>query len=288
MFSPPQLSTKEVSKCVSQALNEDIGSGDITAQLVSSSAIATAKITTREKAIVCGIPWVNETFKQLDPSVEILWLINEGDHVKPNQALCQIEGSARSLLTGERTALNFLQLLTGIASKCHHFASLNRSHHTKLLDTRKTLPGLRLAQKYAVRIGGCYNHRLGLHDGFLIKENHIAASGSISKAVAMAKQIASGKLIEIEVENLNELNQAILEQPDVIMLDNFSLQEIRKAVELTKGNIKLEVSGGVNENNLSEITYTNVDYVSLGTLTKDITAIDLSMRIDLLATSSYL
>ena len=267
-----------VAENVRAALAEDIGSGDITAALVPEAARGHARIITREAAVICGKPWVDEVFRQLDPGVSVRWHCNDGDRVAAGALLFELEGAARSLLTGERAALNFLQLLSGIATRCARFAGLVDGLHTRLLDTRKTLPGLRIAQKYAVRCGGCHNHRIGLYDAFLVKENHIAACGSITAAVETARRLSPGKPVEVEVETLTQLAEALEAGVDWVMLDNFDTDGMREAVARTGGRGMLEASGGVSEANLRAIAETGVDYISMGTLTKDCTAIDLSMR----------
>lgn len=268
----------EIRLNVERALAEDVGSGDITAQLIPATASASAKIITRVPAVIAGCAWVDEVFRQVDPQVQVTWHVADGDKVTPNQVLFELSGAARSLLTGERSALNFLQLLSGVATRCQFFANKVQGTQVKLLDTRKTLPGLRLAQKYAVTCGGCHNHRIGLYDAFLIKENHIAACGGVAQAVQAAKQIAPHKAVEIEVENLDELEQALVASADIIMLDELSLEDMRIAVGLAQGKAKLEASGGINEHSILAIAQTGVDYISIGSLTKDITAVDLSMR----------
>ena len=267
-----------ISGNVRTALAEDVGSGDLSAQLVPAAQTARARVITRERAIVCGQAWVNEVFRQLDPEVVVTWHCADGETVEPNQALFELAGRARSLLTGERSALNFLQLLSGTATRCRHFADLIEGLPARLLDTRKTIPGLRIAQKYAVSCGGCQNHRIGLYDAFLIKENHIAACGSISAAIRTAREQASGKPVEVEVENMTQLAEALDAHADSVMLDNFDRQQMREAVAFTAGRTVLEASGGVNESTLRAIAETGVDYISIGTLTKDCKAIDLSMR----------
>lgn len=262
------------------ALSEDIGDGDITAQLIPEQATANARVISREKATICGTEWVNEVFLQVDPNVTVHWRVKDGDQVEANQTLFQLEGAARSLLTGERCALNFLQTLSGTATRCRYYADLVSDTQVKLLDTRKTIPGLRIGQKYAVTCGGCFNHRIGLYDAFLIKENHIAACGSIAQAIASAHDIAPGKPVEVEVENLNELDQALQAGADTIMLDNFSLDDMRTAVTTASGKAKLEASGGITEQTLLPIAKTGVDFISIGALTKDCKAIDLSMRFE--------
>ena len=263
------------------ALSEDIGSGDITAQLIPAERLAHARVITRDAAVICGSAWVDAVFRQLDPRVAVHWQVADGERVSPNQTLFSLEGPARALLSGERSALNFLQTLSAVATRCRHFADLVEGTGVKLLDTRKTLPGLRLAQKYAVTQGGCHNHRIGLYDAFLIKENHIAACGGIAQAIAAAHRIAPGKPVEVEVESLEELQQALEAGADIIMLDELSLDDLRTAVSLTAGLAKLEASGGINESTLRTIAETGVDYISIGSLTKDIKAIDLSMRLSL-------
>ena len=263
---------------VSAALLEDVGDGDITAQLIPAAEIALAAIITRENATICGVDWVNEVARQVDSTIVIDWMVADGDQVQANQVLFQAHGNARSLLTFERCALNFLQCLSGTASTAHYYAGLVADTQVKLLDTRKTIPGLRKAQKYAVACGQCYNHRIGLYDAFLIKENHIAACGGISQAIATARKQEPTKPVEVEVESLHELNQALEAGADRIMLDNFSLADMRKAVQLATGRAELEASGGITEQTLRPIAETGVDYISIGALTKDCRAIDLSMR----------
>lgn len=273
---------RDIAGTVKQALLEDIGDGDITAELIPADRQASATIITREDAVIAGQAWVNEVFAQLDPSVEIAWQVTDGQRAAANSTLFTLKGNARSLLTGERTALNFLQLLSGTATRCAYYASLVAGTSVTLLDTRKTIPGLRTAQKYAVTCGGCANHRIGLYDAFLIKENHINACGSIALAVGTAQQNHPGKPVEVEVENLDELAQALAAGADIIMLDNFSTNDLRTAVSRNQahnnGQAKLEASGGITEETLRSIAETGVDYISIGTLTKDCKAIDLSMR----------
>ncbi|GFM87271.1 nicotinate-nucleotide diphosphorylase (carboxylating) [Pseudomonas cichorii] len=273
--------TAEIEANVRRALLEDVGSGDITAQLIPAERLAKATIISRDAAVIAGAAWVDTVFRQLDPRVAVHWQVADGDRVSPNQALFHLEGPARSLLTGERSALNFLQLLSGVATRAQHYADIVSDTQVKLLDTRKTLPGLRLAQKYAVTCGGCHNHRIGLYDAFLIKENHIAACGGIAQAVAAAHKIAPGKPVEVEVESLSELKQALDAGADIIMLDELSLDDMREAVRLTAGRAKLEASGGINDDTLRVIAETGVDYISIGAMTKDVKAVDLSMRLSL-------
>lgn len=271
----------EIEANVRRSLREDIGSGDITAQLIPESRLASATVITREHAVICGTAWVDEVFRQLDARVAVHWQVKDGQRAVPNQALFHLEGPARALLSGERSALNFLQTLSAVATRCQHYAGLVQGTAVKLLDTRKTLPGLRLAQKYAVTQGGCHNHRIGLFDAFLIKENHIAACGGIEAAVAAARTIAPGKPVEVEVESLEELEQALAAGADIVMLDELSLDDMRQAVRLNGGRAKLEASGGINDTTLRGIAETGVDYISIGTLTKDVKAVDLSMRLSL-------
>lgn len=265
---------------VAASLREDIGDGDITAQLIPLERQATGHVITREQAQIAGREWVNEVFRQVDSSVTLEWLVKDGEPASPNQVLFRMEGTARSLLTAERTALNWLQTLSGVATTCAGYAERVAHTGVRLLDTRKTLPGLRLAQKYAVTCGGCHNHRLGLWDAFLIKENHISACGSIADAIAAARRIAPGKPVEVETENLTELEQALSAGADIIMLDEFSMEDLRTAVAMNGGRAKLEASGGINTDTLIPIAETGVDYISIGALTKDVKAIDLSMRLD--------
>ena len=271
--------TAEIDANVRRALLEDVGSGDITAQLIPAERLAKATVISRDAALIAGTAWVDAVFRQLDPRVAVHWQVIDGDRVQPNQPLFRLEGPARSLLTGERSALNFLQLLSGVATRARYYADKVADTQVKLLDTRKTLPGLRIAQKYAVACGGCHNHRIGLYDAFLIKENHIAACGGIANAIDAAYKIAPGKPVEVEVENLDELKQALEGGADIIMLDELSLDDMREAVRLTAGRAKLEASGGVTDATLLAIAETGVDYISIGTLTKDVKAVDLSMRL---------
>jgi nicotinate-nucleotide pyrophosphorylase (carboxylating) len=273
--------TAEIEANVRRALLEDIGSGDITAQLIPAERLAKATIITREACVISGTAWVDAVFRQLDPRVAVHWQVVDGDRAQANQALFHLEGPARSLLSGERTALNFLQLLSGVATRASALAELVEGTGVRLLDTRKTLPGLRLGQKYAVTCGGCDNHRIGLYDAFLIKENHIAASGGIAEAITAARRIAPGKPVEVEVESLEELREALDAGADIIMLDELDLEQMREAVRINAGKAKLEASGGVNEQTLRVIAETGVDYISIGAMTKDVKAVDLSMRLSL-------
>jgi nicotinate-nucleotide pyrophosphorylase (carboxylating) len=269
----------DITKMVAISLAEDIGAGDITAQLIAAGEQAEARIITREDCIFCGQAWVEEIFQQLDPTVEIQWNTQDGKAASANSLLFTLKGKARSLLTGERTALNFVQTLSGTATMSNYYTQKVAHTDVKLLDTRKTIPGLRTAQKYAVACGGCHNHRIGLYDAFLIKENHIAASGGIAKAIMRAHQIAPGKPVEVEVENFDELEQALLAQADIIMLDNFSIADMKNAVAITAKRAKLEASGNINETTLVPTAETGVDFISIGGLTKHCRAVDLSMRI---------
>lgn len=269
----------EIESNVRRALAEDIGTGDITAQLIPAERLAHASVITRERAVISGSAWVDGVFRQLDPRVAVHWQVVDGEQVEAGRVLFQLEGPARALLSGERTALNFLQTLSGVATRCRHYADLVEGTGVRLLDTRKTLPGLRLAQKYAVTCGGCHNHRIGLYDAFLIKENHIAACGGIAEAIAAAHRIAPGKPVEVEVESLGELEQALAAGVDIVMLDELSLEDMRTAVAINAGRAKLEASGGISDETLRSIAETGVNYISIGALTKHVQAIDLSMRL---------
>ncbi len=269
---------RAIEKNVRAALEEDIGTGDLTASLIPEAAYAEATVISREPAIICGTFWFERVFAHIDPRVNIHWKINEGERAAANETLCQLAGPARALLSGERTALNFLQTLSGTATVTREYVQKLKGSRTKLLDTRKTLPGLRMAQKYAVQCGGGLNHRMGLYDAILIKENHIAAAGSIFDAVMQARKISPGVTVEVETENLEELEQALASGADIIMLDEFSLDQIREAVRRVQGRAKLEVSGNINASSLKELAELGVDYVSIGALTKHLRAIDLSMR----------
>lgn len=277
-FSIDQLMTT-VKDNVASALAEDIGTGDITAGLIGENTFAKARVITREAGVFCGRFWVEEVFRQLDTNLNIQWEVNDGDRLTPNQTLFWLEGKARSILTGERAALNFVQTLSGTASLSRKFADAISGLNVKILDTRKTLPGLRLAQKYAVISGGCQNHRIGLYDAFLIKENHIASCGSITAAIKTAHEIAPDKPVEVEVENFAQLTEAINSKADIIMLDNFSLDEMRQAVSYTAGRVPLEASGNMSFDRLLEVAKTGVDFISIGALTKHCQALDLSLRI---------
>jgi nicotinate-nucleotide pyrophosphorylase (carboxylating) len=265
---------------VAHSLREDIGDCDITAQLIAADTRASGHVITREHAVIAGREWVDEVFRQVDCDVVLDWQVADGQRVEPGQLLFRMNGLARSLLTAERAALNWLQTLSAVATNAAHYAALISHTRTQLLDTRKTLPGLRLAQKYAITCGGCSNHRLGLWDAFLIKENHIAACGSIAAAVRAARELAPGKPVEVETEDLNELQQALDAGADIIMLDEFSLADMRAAVAQAAGKARLEASGGIDDSTLVAIAETGVDFISLGTLTKNLRAVDLSMRLD--------
>jgi nicotinate-nucleotide pyrophosphorylase (carboxylating) len=261
-------------------LAEDLGSGDITAAIIAENCKATAQLLTREPMVLCGREWFEAVFLHLDASIIIDWQVQEGEEVAENTQLCTLSGNARALLTGERTAMNLLQTLSATATISRQYAKAVAGTDCKVLDTRKTIPGLRLAQKYAVKCGGCFNHRIGLFDGVLIKENHIIAAGSIEKAVKIARE-QSTMPIEVEVENFEELQQALAAKPERIMLDNFSLADLRKAVEITAGKVELEASGNVDLTTIRAIAQTGVNFISIGALTKNVQAIDLSMRIQL-------
>ena len=273
------LLEKDIRKCVSRALDEDINSGDITAELISPNSSSVAEIISREKAVVCGISWVNEVLSQLDPSTEIEWFVKDGDFIKSNQILATIKGLTRILLTAERTILNFLQTLSGTATSASRYAGIAKNSSVQILDTRKTIPGLRLAQKYAVSVGGCKNHRIGLFDSYLIKENHIKACGGITSAVKRAREIRPDLEVQVEVENLNEFNEAINASVDIILIDNFSAEEVNEIGELKNPATKIEISGNINEDNLAEYLSANkiIDRISCGSLTKSVKSVDLSM-----------
>lgn len=262
-------------------LDEDIGSGDITAAIIPETAQAYAEVITRESMVMCGQAWFNAVFAQLNSNVVINWLVADGDFVTENNVLCTVQGQARALLTGERTALNLVQLLSATATVAKLYADAVAGTGCKVLDTRKTIPGLRDAQKYAVACGGAYNHRIGLYDGVLIKENHIMAAGSITQAIQVARQL-TGVPVEVEVETMAELTEALAAKPDRIMLDNFSLEDLRTAVALTAGKVELEASGNISLETIRGVAETGVDYISIGALTKHVKAVDLSMRVKVL------
>ena len=278
MSIPESLLAQSIQINIQQALQEDIGDADITALLTPEDEQATATIITREDMVLAGRPWVDALITAYDPTVQITWLKNDGDFLQANEVIFKLAGSARSLLTIERPALNFVQTLSAVATKTSEYVKHLDGLNTKLLDTRKTLPGLRIAQKYAVAIGGGQNHRLGLFDAFLIKENHIMAAGGITQAIAKAHKIAPNKPVEVEVETWDELNQALEAKADIVMLDNFSQQQMIDAVQHVAGRCKLEASGNITLDNLREVATTGVDYISMGVLTKDVKAVDLSMR----------
>jgi nicotinate-nucleotide pyrophosphorylase (carboxylating) len=265
---------------VKLALLEDIGQQDLTADLIPAESTASAKLITRESAVLCGRQWFESVFSQLEPAIEIEWFTDDGDRLQANDVICRLTGPARAILTGERTAMNFLQTLSATATRAGIYASAVAGLPVKVLDTRKTLPGWRMAQKYAVRCGGCYNHRIGLYDGILIKENHINAAGSIAAAVLQAKALHPGISIEVEVENLDELNQALDAGTDIILLDNFDTELLIQAVEINQNRAQLEASGGISLETIREIAETGVDRISVGALTKDIIAVDLSLRFE--------
>ena len=271
----------ELTQTVNRALDEDIRTGDVTASLIDPEKKAHAKIITRQPAVVCGRPWVDEVLRQVDATITPQWHIKDGDQVQAGALLLELTGKARSLLTAERTALNFLQLLSGTATRTNTYVQMIEGTGATLLDTRKTIPGLRLAQKYAVKTGGAENHRIGLFDAFLIKENHIEAAGSITAAIETARQLQGDLRVEVEVESLEQLGEAVMATPDWIMLDNFTLGDMRKAVDIASNTgIKLEASGGIETSTeLKKIASTGVDYISIGALTKHNEAIDLSMRL---------
>lgn len=274
MPTPPDL-----PEAVTRALAEDVGSGDLTAALVPATASASARVISREAAVICGAPWFDEVFQQVDPSIEVQWQIEEGSLVAADTELCRISGPARALLTAERTALNFLQTLSGTATEARRYADAVAGTGCRVLDTRKTLPGLRTAQKYAVACGGCTNHRVGLYDGILIKENHIAAAGGIGAAVRTARESGTSVPVEVEVETIAQMREALAAGADIVLLDNFSLDMIREAVAINAaGKARLEASGNVSLDGLRTLAETGVDFISVGALTKHVRAVDLSMR----------
>ncbi|MCM2130128.1 carboxylating nicotinate-nucleotide diphosphorylase [Larsenimonas rhizosphaerae] len=270
---------EDIRATASRMITEDIGAGDITAQLIPAAQWARAQVISREDAILCGVPWVEEIYRRLDPSVVLHWACTDGDSIAADTPFLTLEGPARALMTGERAALNLLQTLSGTATRTRHYVDLVADTSVSILDTRKTLPGLRLAQKYAVTCGGGNNHRIGLYDAFLIKENHISACGGIEAAIREARDIARDLPVQVEVETLEELDQALEAGADIIMLDNFSLDDMTLAVTRTAGRAQLEASGNVDDNTLLKIVATGVDRVSIGALTKHVQAIDLSMRV---------
>jgi nicotinate-nucleotide pyrophosphorylase (carboxylating) len=272
------IPSDDITSQVKLALAEDIGQQDLTADLIPADSIATATILNREPATLCGQDWVMEVFKQVDPIISITWHFNDGDQLEADNLICTLNGPARSLLTGERTAMNYLQTLSATATLSSVYAAQVAGIEVKVLDTRKTIPGFRLAQKYAVRCGDCHNHRIGLYDGILIKENHINAAGSIAAAITQARALHPGVSIEVEAENFGEMDQALAGQADIILLDNFDIAMLNQAVERNQGQALLEASGNVNLTTVRAIAETGVDRISIGALTKDIKAIDLSMR----------
>jgi nicotinate-nucleotide pyrophosphorylase (carboxylating) len=265
-------------RTVRSALSEDVGSGDITAHLIPETHLAEAGVICREPAVLCGMAWFNAVFAELDTRIHIDWHVHDGAQTVTGQRLCTLQGPARAMLTGERTALNFLQTLSGTATLARRYADVVADLPVRILDTRKTVPGLRLAQKYAVRIGGCHNHRTGLYDGILIKENHIMAAGSIREAIQQARAENPGMPVEIEVENESQIHLALEAGAERLLLDNFQSPELKRAVRLVDRRAELEASGGITLENLREVALTGVDFISIGTLTKDIHSIDLSMR----------
>jgi nicotinate-nucleotide pyrophosphorylase (carboxylating) len=268
-----------VTRDVTRALAEDIGTGDLTAKLIPEERTAHARLMTRESGVLCGVEWFRRTFEELDTDVEIFWHHADGDDVMANTSLCELEGKARAILTGERTALNFVQLLSGVATRTRLFVRAVAGTRAKILDTRKTLPGLRIAQKYAVRTGGGMNHRIGLYDGILIKENHIVAAGGLRQAVKAAQHdVPAGTMLQVEVETIAQLREALDAGARLILLDNFDLARMREAVEVTAERAELEASGGVNLDTVRAIAETGVHRISVGSLTKDVEALDLSMR----------
>lgn len=269
---------EDLKSNVRNALQEDIGSGDISVSLIPSEERAEAQVICRESAVICGQPWVNEVFKQVDPSIDVVWKSTEGQLCEANDLIFKAYGSAKNILSAERTALNFLQILSGTATTARRYAELVEHTAVKILDTRKTIPGLRLAQKYAVTQGRCYNHRLGLYDAFLLKENHISACGGIAEAIDYARRFDAEKSVEVEVETLEQLEIALGAKADTVMLDNFNLADLKKAVAINNGRALLEASGGYDDESIIAVAETGVDYISVGALTKHCRAIDFSMR----------
>ncbi len=271
----------DISATVQRALAEDIGDGDLTAALIPVTARARGRVISRETAVLCGTAWFDEVFRQVDDAIAIHWEAGDGATVQKDQLLCRLEGPARGLLTGERSALNFLQALSGTATLARRYVEAAKGTRATILDTRKTLPGLRSAQKYAVRCGGANNHRMGLFDGILIKENHIMAAGGISKVVQAARAGGAKVPVEVEVETLEQVQEALAAGADILLLDNFDLEGMRAAVRLTAGRAKLEASGGIDVTDIKAVAETGVDYISVGALTKNVDAVDLSMRFEL-------
>ena len=268
-------------RSVREALSEDIGTGDVTAALIPADEVVTATVISRESAVLCGMAWFNAVFAELDTGITIDWTTRDGDALRVDQLLCTLQGPAAHILTGERTALNYLQTLSGTATLSRRYAEAVTGLGVRVLDTRKTLPGLRQAQKYAVRVGGCHNHRMGLYDGILIKENHIVSAGSIERAVHFAREAGPGLPVEVEVENDVQIMEALAAGTDILLLDNFTPEELIEAVRLVDGRARLEASGGVTLENIRDIAETGVDFISIGALTKNLHAIDLSMRFDI-------
>ncbi|MGJ7495616.1 carboxylating nicotinate-nucleotide diphosphorylase [Variovorax sp. RT4R15] len=282
-FSPAQI-TELASADAARTLAEDVGAGDLTAALVPATQRARARLLVREPAVLCGTPWVEAVLHQVDPELRVDWRRGEGQHCEANEVLLEIEGSARSLLTAERSALNFLQLLSAVATKTAAYVQAVEGTRARIVDTRKTLPGLRLAQKYAVRVGGGLNHRIGLHDAVLIKENHIATAGGVSAVLRAAGRVGhQARFVEIEVETLAQLEEALAAGAGMVLLDNMDLPMLREAVRLNAGRAVLEISGGVTLERVHELAQTGVDRISVGALTKDVRAIDLSLRMEMLA-----
>jgi nicotinate-nucleotide pyrophosphorylase (carboxylating) len=268
-----------VTRDVTRALAEDIGAGDLTARLIPADRTANARLLTRQDGVLCGTEWFNRTFEELDPDVEIFWHHKYGEDIVAGSSLCELEGSARAILTGERTGINFVQLLSGIATQTRAFVKAIQGTKARILDTRKTLPGLRIAQKYAVAMGGGTNNRIGLYDGILIKDNHIHAAGGVAKAVRAASHDAQpGVMLQVEVETLDQLREAIDAGAKLILLDNFNLERMREAVKVANGRAELEASGGITLDSVRAIAETGVDRISLGSITKNVDALDLSMR----------
>jgi nicotinate-nucleotide pyrophosphorylase (carboxylating) len=279
MSDPFHALEETVTRDVTRALTEDVGGGDLTARLIPEHRTATARLMTRADGVLCGTEWFNRTFEELDPDVEVFWHHQDGDDIVAGSSLCEVEGAARAMLTAERTALNFVQLLSGVATRTREFVRAVEGTRAKIVDTRKTLPGLRLAQKYAVQVGGGTNHRIGLYDGILIKENHIMAAGNLREAVRKARHdVASDVMVQVEVETLDQLREALDAGAKLILLDNFDTAMMRDAVKITGDRAELEASGGITMDNVREIAETGVHRISIGSVTKDVKALDLSMR----------
>lgn len=275
-----KIDSLQVRADVKHALQEDIGTGDVTAALLPSHLVVEAEIISREPMLVCGQPWVNEVFHQIDPHIEIEWLVSEGSWLSEPASLCILHGTASAILMAERSALNFFQTLSATATQAHYYVRQLEGSVTRLLDTRKTIPGLRLAQKYAVRCGGGVNHRMGLYDAFLIKENHIKACGSVAKAITLARESNQHLLVEIEVETLAELREALDAHPDRVLLDNFTVEQLIQAVKMNQPKYcELEASGGISIENIAEVARSGVDFISVGAITKSLKAIDLSLLV---------